>query len=233
MTELGTHRLLPQLLAGGLSEAPRAGEGMSGLLEFLAPGLVHELNNAVFKIQGNAQTATLPGATGRGLGEVLKHAKQAQATLELLRSLVPDDGGAGTMMQCGVLLPQICALLGVPMRRHGLVAQFRHSSRQSPGLAPVTTTARAVLGLAKEIAHDVPLGFRGVFLVDLVQQTPVIALRLAVTGNPAMLPFPIDLRPALARSGAWLASVNVHAEATADGRELDVRIPVVDGTGAV
>jgi hypothetical protein len=227
MSELGAQRLVPQLLPGGLDEPPAAAEGNPGLFEFLAPGLLHELGNAVFKIQGHAQAAALPGTgAGRALGEVQKHAQQAKALLELVRCLVQD--GAGVAMQCGVLLPQVCELLEVPLRGHGLRVRFQHSSRQSPGSAPVATTARAVLGLARELARAVPIGFRGVLVVDLQQQTPVIVLRLAVTGDPALLPFPIDLRGALARANAWLAALPVGAGPTADGRALELRIATGD-----
>jgi hypothetical protein len=106
--------------------------------------------------------------------------------------------------------------------------QFRHSSRETPGAAPVGATVRAVLGLAREIAREVPLGYRGAFVVDLVQQTPEIVVRLAVTGRPELLPFPIDLRPALVRASAWLEASAARAAVSADGRELELRLQTGD-----
>lgn len=240
----GARPIMPQVLPGGRRDdrhpaafpfgaaARDAAEPLppqaAQLFGFLVPGIVHELGNALFKIQGHTQVASKQGqGAGRALAEVLKSSHAAQGTIELLRWLA-GDAAAPAVMQGGVLLPRVCELLNVPLRGHGLGIRFRHSSHESPARIDSATTVHAVVELARWIAAALPGGFRGTLVVDLVAQMPHLTLRLSVESDPALLPFPIDLDGVLANAADVLATLPVRATVRGP-RELELQVVPLDG----
>lgn len=195
-------------------------EHRARLLEFLAPGLLHQLRNALFAIQGQAQLLE-SGAT-RQRGEILDGVKRAQAALHVLRYLTEEAGP----MQPGILLPRLLDVLRLPMRERGLSLSLQHTSKETPVRVDARLLADTVVSALRAIAARIPTGFRGGVHIDLCAQSPTsVEVTIELVPDRAQLPFQVDLQS---------VQQELHAALSADGglillvdRKLALHLPAM------
>jgi signal transduction histidine kinase len=200
------------------------------LLQFLAPGFLHQLRNALFAIQGQAQllgSSTAASAPAKQRTQILAATKRAQAAIQVLRYL-SEDGGA---VQAGILLPRLVDVLRVPMRERGLVVSCQHSSREAPVRVNGTLLSETVVGALKAIAERLPTGFGGSIRVDLCAQgqdkVEIVLELVAVSGQ---LPFQVDL---LAVQQELQAAISPHGGLVVlVGRKLALHLPAAPAAAA-
>jgi hypothetical protein len=208
------------------------------LLQFLAPGFLHQLRNALFAIQGQAQllgSSTAASRAGSRAGstparqrtEILAATKRAQAAVQVLRYL-SEDGGA---VQAGILLPRLVDVLRVPMRERGLVVSCQHSSREAPVRVNGTLLSETVVGALKAIAERLPTGFGGSIRVDLcAQDQDKVEIVLELVAVSGQLPFQVDL---LAVQQELQAAISPHGGLVVlVGRKLALHLPAAPAAAA-
>jgi hypothetical protein len=167
-------------------------------LAFLTPGLLHQLGNVLFTIQGNAQTLGSAEGTGRERAAILAAADRGGQAIRLLRCLLGDP--AAPPVQAGVLLGQLGELLRVPLREARQMLDLRHSARQTPVFVSPSDFCIAVAEALRALVTILPTGVHGTLVLDLCDQGPRHATVRVLFAPPAgALPFPLDLGELLAR----------------------------------
>lgn len=179
---------------GGL--APEQASPARDALWFALPGLVHQLGNALFAVQGHAMGLTRAG-TGADQAQrgILGATERASGALAVLRCLLPDS--ADLPIPAHQLLTQIAELLRVPMRERGLRLELSprdDSSKPGPDtpLAGAAAARRLVAGVHCLVAA-LPTGTRGTVQVSAARGSgAAMAVDVAFVPDPGTLPFPID-----------------------------------------
>jgi len=181
-------------------------------LWLLAPGLLHQLANAMFTVQGHAQVLGNGSTDPAHRRTILAAAERAGGALQILRWLLGDEHGAE--LQVGVLLQRLLEPLNVSLREAGLRLELLHSSRESPLCVAAGRFSRTLLALLRQLIAVSPPGSGSTLLLDLCEQTTATAvLRAEIKPPRSALPFPIDLRAA---SGALATELGDDATVSVD-----------------
>lgn len=171
-------------------------------LAFFAPGLLHQLGNVLFTIQGNAQVARPDGAeAGREQRAILGAVERGADALRILRCLLGDAAAPPAL--AGVLLGQVAELMRVPVReaRHSL--DLRHSATKIPVLVDPSDFCIAVLEGIRVLVAIVPTGVHGIIVLDLCDLGARHAtVRLSFQPPSGALPFPLAVEELLVHLGA-------------------------------
>ena len=166
-------------------------------LAFLAPGLLHQMGNVLFTIQGNAQTMK-DEASGRERTAILAATERGSVALRMLRCLLGDP--AAVPAQAGVLLSQLGDLARIPLREAQQLLDVRHSARQSPVFVAPSDFCIAVAEALCALVTILPTGMHGTLVLDLCEQGPRHAtVRVLFQQRGGALPFPLDVGELLAR----------------------------------
>ena len=216
----------PEAVAGPAAVARPTDAVRARLLEFVSPGIVHGLGNAVFSIQGHGRQL---GAGGGDLATprqaILGAAERAQRTLDYYRVVIGVRGWVRG--QAGILLRQAADVLRVPLRENGLSLELRHTARSTPVFVDAWDLYWPVSWAAASLLEEVPVGFDGVLALDLLQQNGTgVTLRVALEPHSALLPFPVPVSLLCAELSRWAGSAGVSVEACAGGVEIRIRATV-------
>jgi len=197
-------------------------------LAFLAPGLLHQLGNVLFTIQGNAQTlGGADTAIGRELAAILAASERGGQSLRLLRCLLGDPS-AGPAEASG-LLTQLGELARVPLRELRHVLDLRHSARKVPVFVAPSDFCIAVAEALRSLVLILPNGVHGTVVLDLCDQGPRHATVRVVFQPPAgALPFPLDVGDLLARYQT--GQVRLHSRPAVTGHAMGLEL-VFEGRG--
>ena len=124
----------------------------SETLGFVAPGLAHQLGNALFAVQGHA--ALLRSQEPEFLRErngMLAAIERAEQALQVLQFLVGLEGRGP--QQPGILLHRLAEMLRVSLREASLALELGHGSRQTPRPVAPAPFCRGVLAAVRHLTQ--------------------------------------------------------------------------------
>jgi len=171
-------------------------------LAFFAPGLLHQLGNILFTVQGNAQAWNGSGDPGRERAAILHAAERGSNTLRVLRCLLGDP--AAMPAAAAELLAQLGELLRVPVREAHQTLELRcgaANGESAPSVAvdPADFCTMIVEGVRSLLAV-VPQGVHGTVVLELCTQTSrKTTVRVLFQPPSGALPFPLAESELLAR----------------------------------
>ncbi len=176
-------------------ETPFAEPGAAGrsvgpnpLLSFLAPGVLHQLGNVLFTIQGNA---LLIGESSREHDAITRAAARGVATVRMLQAVV---GSAAVTNEIDVtdLLQQIKELVQVGLREAGRTLDLRLPPSVAPTLVDANSASLAVLLGLYHFVSALPAGMPGAVSLELVLPAAECPhVRLGFRPQQGQLPFPL------------------------------------------
>lgn len=191
-----------------------AGQVSPELLAALLPGVVHQLGNLMFTIQGNANLTTVSPETEA----IQRAATRGAAIVSLLRGLVGD--GASQAQPADELLLLVGDLLRVALRERGCQLTVQKGAKASALMVDVRKTTQTVLLCLHQILLHLPKGHMGTVSVARVSDaSPTLRLRFGFEPAPGQLPFPV------------LSAELLH-DVSETGRRVGIRLAQTLGVGA-
>ncbi len=185
------------------------------LLEFLAPGLLHGLGNALFRIQGHARLL--------GSEEILAACHSAVETVEIYRQVL-DPALPAQRTAAGPLLRDLASLLRAHLRERGIAVRWDpelegigRTVRRSDLVMPVVTAAH-------QLTLALPTGFEGALELQ-VPRIPDLLVSLCISPTPGCLPFDVDATAAIAVAASTLADRPGAVTATPSGTGILISLP--------
>ncbi|MEZ5965000.1 MAG: hypothetical protein R3F56_14290 [Planctomycetota bacterium] len=202
------------------------------LLQFLSAGLTHGLSNALFVISTHAKLLG-GGETqiARERAAILRANGNAEGILDVVRFCLGEASERPAARQVGVLVRQVCELLRVSCREHGLRVKASHSSADSPANVDAVQLCRALVETVREVVDGLPSGYSGVLDVDVsAQARDGVVLSLSVAHDRDLLPFPLDLARIVAAARRSIEDPDVSLD-RASQRQIRMRLPTVRELG--
>jgi hypothetical protein len=183
------------------------------LLEFLAPGFLHTLGNALFTIQGNAQIlGRLPDTMRRQREEILAGCARTREALLVYR-VIADPAPEGDGLLLGTSLPVLIDMLRVALRERGVGLRV---TGPLP-VAPVTVSRKGLVVGLVATCHALERGLRGGFDRELELRMQAAGVEFGVEFQallaPERLPFTLDLTPELETLAPVLAEAGLKLRA--------------------
>lgn len=182
-------------------------------LWFLAPGLQHQLANALFAAQGQLQMAALDDLRTRPVIDALR---RAQGVVAVLRHLLP---GGGAPIAVGAAVHTVAELVRVPLRDRGLRLV---TLDPAPGVADASSLVPALVTTVRHVAAAIPFGLAGSIGLVVTADDHSLRLRWRVDPAPGQLPFRLDWSAVAARLGAELPPGAMVEAADRDAMELSM-----------
>jgi hypothetical protein len=209
-------------------------QSTASLVQFLAGGIVHGMNNSLFAIQGHAQMlrgseAEIAGARAA----ITKATEKALKALEVFRYVI---GGAdhGPPPQAGILLHRLCEYVRNELADRGVRVRFVPGSGAAPQCVNGTALCQSVVEVLRQLAAVLPVASESDLSVEVVaQRKDAVVVELRLDNRPAVLPFPIDLQRVMLRARPVLDHHRVRADLSAGARQLRLAVPVVPHASAV
>ena len=202
------------------------------LLRFLSPGVLHGMSNALFAITSHAKLLG-GGETqiARERAAILRAAGGGEGVLEVVRFTLGDTLEQPAPRQAGVLVRQVCDVLRVSCREHGLRVKASHSSVDSPANVDAVQMCRALVQTVRELVDGLPAGYGGVLDIDIVGQSrDAVTFMLTVNSDRDLLPFPLDLLRVVAAARRAIEDDDVVLE-RGSLRQVTLRLPAVRELG--
>ena len=190
------------------------------LLALLAPGVVHQLGNVMFTIQGHAQ---LGAGAAMEHDAILRAARRGSETVRLLRALLGD--AVPIPVGLDTLLEQVAELVRVSLREQGRQLQLLPS--EHPGAnwnVDLHTTAPLLLLALQQFALALPPVASVLTMRRCGAANESPRVRLAYVCGEGQLPFPLagaDLLSAIA-AAAKRRGVQVVVRLRDAGLELSL-----------
>ncbi len=202
------------------------------LLRFLSPGVLHGMSNALFAVTSHAKLLG-GGETqiARERAAILRASTGGEGVLDVVRFAVGDTLERPAPRQVGVLVRQVCDVLRVSCREHGLRVKASHSSGDSPANVDAVQLCRTLVQIVRELVEGLPSGYGGTLDIDVVGQSrEAVTLMLTVTSDRDLLPFPLDLIRVLAAARRSIEDDEVVLERSSL-RQVTMRLPSVRELG--
>jgi len=156
-------------------------------LSFLAPGLLHQLGNQLFAVQGSAQL--LPEQAVELRTRILAAAARGGETLRLLRALLGDPAAPRLPLERALAPLLDVARVSLRERGHQLAAA------STPGAGGIPVEAGAVLEWTAQalclLADAVPAGVTGRFTVATGMAPAGAVVAVCFEPVAGSLPFPL------------------------------------------
>lgn len=198
------------------------------LLALLAPGIVHQLGNALFTIQGHAQ---LFAGDTRERDAILRATQRGADAVRLMGCLLGES--APTPTSADWLLTQIVELVRIGLRERGRQVQLL--AGEGPCLVTVDLQGATQLLLLslQQFLHALPEVSAGTVTLQR-HGTGVggLCVRIGFAPKEGQLPFPIVGAELLAAVAAAARSLGVRLVVRARGAELEVVLPALTGVPA-
>jgi hypothetical protein len=197
-------------------------------LWYLAPGLAHQLGNAVFTLQGRARLLAA-GDSSRVEEDsraILDGVDRAHATLDLLRWLL-GEGRPGPA-PAGHVLQAIADVARVPLRDRGIALEL-HCDAEDAAAAVVEPTALCVLATAacRALAALVPPTAEAALLLHYGASGSELRLRLWLLPAPGSPPFPREASSAADAIRREVAAARARRDSGDRPDELVLWVPTV------
>jgi hypothetical protein len=202
------------------------------LLRFLSSGVMHGLSNALFAVSSHAKLlGGDPTQIARERSAILRAAGSGEGVLEVVRFALGDTLERPAPRQAGVLMRQVCDVLRVSCREHGLRVRAAHSSVDSPANVDAVQLCRALIQTVRELVDGLPAGYGGTLDIDIIGQSrDAVTLALTVTSDRDLLPFPLDLPRVLAAAKRTIEDDDVVLERSSL-RTVTMRLPALRELG--
>jgi hypothetical protein len=177
-------------------------------LQDLAPGLLHELANALFAVQGRAQLL----APGAERDAILEGVRRGQDAVQMARWISGEGGGDG--VPAGAFTLKLGELLRVQLRDQGIVLECAAADASARGLADPVALGRLLAAACRALAPSLAGG--GKLAVSCRDDDGAVTLAVQVEPAPGSLRYPLAedaLRRRLQRElGALGAALAVAAQ---------------------
>ncbi|MCA8967101.1 MAG: hypothetical protein KDC48_19635, partial [Planctomycetes bacterium] len=174
-------------------------------MALLAPGVVHQLGNVLFTIQGHAQL----GMTGQGERDaVLRATRRGGDTVRLLRALLGDP--IPQPIDVDALLQQVVDLARVAMREHGRLLEVLPPESPEAWTCDLQRTAPVLLIGLHQFSQALPPQ-AGTLTMQRCGGREGLRIRFGHVSGAGQLPFPI-------------AGPDLIAAVAAAGRRMDVTV---------
>jgi hypothetical protein len=198
-------------------------------LWFLAPGLAHQLGNALFTLHGRAQLLP-PAGTARRADDrqaILEAVERARGCLHVLRWLLDE---APEPVPAGEVLEGIGSLLRVPLRDRGLAFELALEGGAALGAVEPGPLSRLVVAACRRLATLAVPGPQGALRLGARPDAPGwVWIAFALASAPGSLPFPVDPEHLAEPLRAELHAARAEPVPAA-GLAFAFRIPVVAAT---
>lgn len=162
----------------------------------VAPGVVHQLGNVLFTLQGRAQL--LPAGNGRD--QMLDAVRRAQEAAQVLRWAIGD--GMDQPVAAGVAVPRILDAMRTGYRERGIALQCTHASGDA-AVDPILLT-RLLASACQALTQGLP---GGSLSVQCREDQGTLWIGLEVLVAPGSLPFPIQAERLAAELAGVLGAV--------------------------
>ncbi|MBX3464187.1 MAG: hypothetical protein KF830_13520 [Planctomycetes bacterium] len=184
-------------------------------LALLMPGLLHQLGNQLFAIQGHAQLLPAGDATR---GAMLAAAARSTEVLGLWRAVLEGRSAGRLDLERALALLGDVARVGLRERGHGLTLTLGGATGEArcEAAAVLAATAQALQGLC----DLVPGGVDGEFALAAAAERRAVTIRIQFVPRPGSLPFPMATATLASRWPGAHADGAVQGRALADGIEL-------------
>ncbi len=199
--------------ARGAASTPAWGE----LMTLLAPGVVHQLGNVLFTIQGHAQMGMVGEAERHA---VLRATRRGSDTVRLLRALLGDP--IPQPIDLDTLLEQVADLARVALREQGRRLELLPAVGVHLWSCDLHRTAPLLLLGLQQFGQAAPTVASTLTIQRVGSQGEPPRIRFGHVTGSGELPFPVagpDLLAAVAAAGRRL-QVAVVASLRASGLEL-------------
>lgn len=190
-------------------------QSRSELLEFLAPGLLHSLGNALFKIQGHAQLL--------GSEEILAACRGAVETVDIYRHVL-DPEVPTKRTAAGPLLRDLARLLRAHLRERGIMVRWDQGLESTGSKVLRSDLVMPVVTAVHRLGAALPTGFEGALQMD-AEATPDLQVSLCVSPAPGCLPFEVDVTAAVADAGTTLKDRPGSVSASPGGMGILISLP--------
>lgn len=196
-------------------------------LWWLAPGLAHQLGNALFTLQGRARLLAMaePGRLADDSRAIQEGVERAGASMHLLRWLIED--GRAQAVPVAHVLHLYADAARVPLRDHGAALELEGLAEAAPASVDPGSICRLLTAALREFGAAAG-GSHGTVRIALKVDGEV---RLGLDYVPAAgaPPFPRDADGLLERLRAELQAAQAHAEKGNEGL-ITVCFPVARTT---
>lgn len=199
------------------------------LLEYMAPGFLHGLCNALFKIQGQARMLDRDSSTGSVPAgpDILATCHEAAEAVEIYR-IILDPEVHSEPVAAGPLLRDVATLLRGRLQEAGIQIQWdealeslTHTVRRCDVVLPVVTAMH-------RLSTALPTGFEGNLTIH-ARWDDGLEVDLGIVPSTGCLPFEVDLAEAIRdASESFLGSAGRVAESQS-GLGITIAVP----TGAI
>lgn len=200
---------------------------VAGALWYLAPGLLHQLGNALFTVHGRARLLADGLGADDGAGTdaraIVDGAARAQQTLAVLRWLC---GEAGPEPQpVAAVLPALADTLRVPLRDRGI--ELRHDASTDPKQLAVVPTpfCRLVIAACQAMSQSASASPAGALVLQADADGAHVLLSLSLVQAPGALPFPLEHTRLQELLRAELEAAAARVDDSAPRQTLRFRVP--------
>jgi len=199
----------------------------NGLVDFMLPGLLHGLGNAVFSIQGFAQLlGTQQGDGERERTAILEASDKARAALVVFHQISGEAPVDAPGVPAGQALRRLGEFLAVPLRDSGLRLQIADPSSDEAVSVDGTALSCAVVEVLRHAAGGVPSGFEGsVQLAVTTAPGGGVTVVITIAASASRLPFPVDLGRVADSACDCLRDHGVAVVGPIEGSTLRLAIP--------
>lgn len=202
----------------------------SETLAFLAPGLLHQLGNVLFTIQGNAQVAGFTSTDGnRERAAIAAATDRGAEVLRVLRCLLGDP--SAVPVPAGGLLAQLADLARVPLREAHQTLEWRPDAAAEPVLVDPVDFCVVVLEAVRGIVALLPDGVSGAIVLGLRGgKEHRAAVAVAFQPPSGALPFPLPLAELVGRLDPARLGLRTRPAVRVDGMGLEIEFAARAGS---
>jgi len=199
------------------------------LLDYLSPGFLHGMCNALFKIQGQAQLlgAGAAGDSAAAGPGIMAACHEAAEAVEIYR-LILDPELPSEPVAAGPLLRDVVHLVRGRMQEGGVqvawdetLESLNYAVRRRDLVLPVVTAMH-------RFSTALPTGFEGKLTVSAWWDTG-LGVELNLAPSKGCLPFEVDLADAIRDASDSFAGSEARVLAKESGLGITIEIP----TGAI
>src|SRR5262245_53121156 len=201
-------------------------QGRADTLWYLAPGIVHQLGNALFTLHGRARllAGAEPGRIADDVRAMLDGVERANTGLNVLRWLCEE--GRPAAVPIAQVAQAFVDVARVPLRDRGLTLELAEVPREPAPVEP-GAICRLLTAGCRAVVANLPGQPGGRLALSCTAVGTEIRFSFGL--QAAGVPLPLDQGHAADAIRADLAQAQARAEAGADGEVLVLFAPMARG----